>query len=220
MAANLTETARIAIDQLSVLPEVTMGLGLAPSNQVCAHLMIRSTINTNAVVTRINLIGMNIKQVIAKILNIPIHVHNIKAGLHTEGHKPAIMTVTVDSLAVMIVIKDKLATTTATVDSPAVMIVIKDKPATITATVDSLAVMIVINGHLVMLLVLIHIIHAGRAVRLDNMTTMQENPLNLSDTVAVESRSYSKATTSTLTQTTLPNHALVKTELIWTHRSR
>jgi len=198
MAANLTETARIAIDQLSVLPEVTMGLGLAPSNQVCAHLMIRSTINTNAVVTRINFIGMNINRIIAEILNIPIHVHNIKVGLHTEGHKPAIMTVTVDSLAVMIVIKDKLATTTA--------------------TVDSLAVMIVINGHLVKHLVLIHIIHAGRAVRLDNMTIMQESPLNLIDTV--ESRSYSKATMSTLTQTTLPNHALVKTELIWTHRSR
>jgi len=133
MAANLTEIARIAIDRASVLPEVTMGLGLALSNQVCAHLMIKSTINTNAVVTRINLIGMNIVQVTAKILNIPTHVHNIKAGIHTEDHKPA----------------------------------------TIIATVDSLAVMIVISDHLVMHQVLIHITHAGRAVRQGNMTIIQ-----------------------------------------------
>jgi len=198
MAANLTEIARIAIDRASVLPEVTMGLGLALSNQVCAHLMIKSTINTNAVVTRINLIGMNIVQVTAKILNIPTHVHNIKAGIHTEDHKPATMTATVDSLAVMIVIKDK--------------------PATMTATVGSLAVMIVISDHLVMHQVLIHITHAGRAVRQGNMTIIQGSPLILSDTE--QNRSYSKATTSILKQATLLNHPLVKQELIQMHRSR
>jgi hypothetical protein len=197
MAANLTEIARIAIDQVSVLPEVIMGLGLVPSNQACAHLMIKSTMNTNAVATRTNLIRMSIVQVIVEILNIPIHVHNIKAGIHTGAHK--------------------LATTTATVDNLAVMIVIKDKLATMTATVDGLAVMIAISGHLVMRQVLIHITHAGRVVRQGNMPIIQEGPLNLRDTE--QNRSYSKATTSILTQTTPLNHTLVKPELIQRHRS-
>jgi len=177
MAANLTEIARIAFDQVSVLPVVTMGLGLVPSNRACAHLMIKSTINTNAVATRTNLIRMSIVQVTVEILNIPIHVHNIKAGIHTGAHK--------------------LATTTA--------------------TVDSLAVMIVISGHLVMRQDPIHITHAGRVARQGNMPIIQEGPLNLRDTE--QNRSYSKATTSILTQTTPLNHTLVKPELIQKHRS-
>jgi hypothetical protein len=86
-----------------------------------------------------------------------------------------------------------------------------------TATVDSLAVMIVISGHLVMRQDLIHITHAGRVVRQGNMPIIQEGPLNLRDTE--QNRSYSKATTSILTQTTPLNHTLVKPELIQRHRS-
>jgi len=161
MAANPMEIARITIDQVNILLEVTMGLGLAPSNQACAHLMVKITTSTNAVATRTNHIGMTIIQVTAEILNIPIHDHNIKAGVNIEG----------------------------------------PNNANLIATIDSLVVMIVISGHLVTRQDPIHIIHAGRVARKGNLTIIQIGLMNIRE--MGQNRSYSKATTSILTKTTL-----------------
>jgi hypothetical protein len=52
---NLTEVARLAIDQENILLVVTIGLGLAPTNRVCAFLMSSMTMNTNTVTSRTGL---------------------------------------------------------------------------------------------------------------------------------------------------------------------
>jgi hypothetical protein len=126
---------------------------------------------------------MTIVQVTMEILNIPIHVHNIKAGINTKGPNDANLIATRDRLAVSTVIKGKLV----------IMI----------ATVDSLVVMIVISGHLVTRLDPIHIIHAGRVVRKGNTTIIQISLVNIRD--MLQNKSYSKATTSSLTKATLLN---------------
>jgi len=176
ITANLTEIARIAIEQESVLLKVTMDLGLALSNRACALLMSSNIMKTNAEATRTNPTRMSIVQVTAEILTIPIHVHNIKAGIHTETHNDANLIATLDRLVVSTVIKDKLET--------------------MTETVDSLAVMIMISGHLVMQQDPIHITSVGRVDRQGNMTILQKSPMNLHDTE--QKRSYSKATMSIL----------------------
>jgi hypothetical protein len=114
MAANLTEIARIAIDQVSVLPEVTMGLGLATSNRACAHSTINIITSTNAVATRNNPIKMTIVQEIIGIHSLLIHVHNIKGEINTEDPNGANLIATHRLLEISIAIKDKLAVTTVT----------------------------------------------------------------------------------------------------------
>jgi hypothetical protein len=131
----------------------------------------------------IEIARMTIVQVTAGILNIPIHVHTIKAGINTEGLNDANLIATHQRLAVSTVIKDKLAT--------------------MTTKVDSLAVLIVISGLLVTLQDAIHIIHAGRVVRKGNITIIQISLVNICD--MGQNKSYSKATTSILTKATLLN---------------
>ena len=125
-AANLMEIDKITIDPVSVLLEVTMGLGLANSNLTCAHLMINITTSMNAVATRINPSKMTIVQEIVGILNVLIHVHNIKGETNTEGPKDANLIATPRLLASSIVIKNTLAAMNPTRDSLTVMIAIRD----------------------------------------------------------------------------------------------
>jgi len=191
IAANLMEIDKITIDLVSVLLEVTMGLGLAPSNQACAHLTINITTSTNTVATRNNPIKMTIVQVIVGILSVLIHVHNIKGEINTVALNGANLIVTHHRLAISTVTKDKLEA--------------------MIATRDSLAVMIAISGLLVMLQDPIHIIHAGRVVRKGGRTIIQTGLMNIRD--MVQNRSYSKAITSILIKATLLNLTHIKRKL-------
>jgi len=152
------EIDKITIDLVSVLLEVTMGLGLAPSNQACAHLTINITTSTNTVATRNNPIKMTIVQVIVGILSVLIHVHNIKDEINTGAPNGANLIATHHRLAILTVIKDKLEA--------------------MIATRDSLAVMIAISGLLVMLQDPIHTIHAGRVVRKGGRIIFQISLMN------------------------------------------
>jgi len=197
MAANLMEIDKITIDLVNVLLEVTMGLGLAPSNQACAHLTIKNTTSTNAVATRNKHIEMTIVRVTAEILSVPIHAHNIKGEINTEGPNVANLIATHHRLAISTVIKDKLEA--------------------MTATRDSLAVMIAISGHLVTHQDPIRAIHAGRVVRKGDRTIIQIGRMNIR--VMGQNRSYSKAITSILTKATLLNLTHIKPKLIQLLRS-
>jgi len=191
IAANLMEIDKITIDLVSVLLEVTMGLGLAPSNQACAHLTINITTSTSTVATRNNPIKMTIVQVIVGILSILIHVHNIKVEINTGAPNSANLIATHHRLAILTVTKDKLEA--------------------MIATRDSLAVMIAISGLLVMLQDPIHTIHAGRVVWKGGRIIFQISLMNIR--VMRQNRSYSKATTSILTKATLLNLTHIKPKL-------
>jgi len=192
IAANLMEIDKITIDLVSVLLEVTMGLGLAPSNQACAHLTINITTSTSTVATRNNPIKMTIVQEIVRILSVLIHVHNIKGEINTGAPNGVNLIATHHRLAISTVTKDKLEA--------------------MIATRDSLAVMIAISGLLVMLQDPIHTIHAGRVVRKGSRTIIQIGLMNI--LVMGQNRSYSKATTSILTKATLLNLTHIKPKLI------
>jgi len=149
IAANLMEIDKITIDLVSVLLEVTMGLGLAPSNQACAHLTINITTSTSTVATRNNPIKMTIVQVIVGILSVLIHVRNIKVEINTGAPNGANLIATHHRLAISTVTKDKLEA------------------------------MIAISGLLVMLQDPIYTIHAGRVVRKGGRIIFQISLMNI-----------------------------------------
>jgi len=196
IAANLMEIDKITIDLVSVLLEVTMGLGLAPSNQACAHLTINITTSTNTVATRNNPIKMTIVQVIVGILSVLIHVHNIKDEINTEDANHANLIATHRLLEISTVIKDR----------PATMSVIRDSLVVKNARTD----LIVVRQDP------LHRIHPGRAVRKGNRTIIQKDRMDIHG--LSQSRSYSKVTTSILTAATLLNLLHMKTKWIHIHR--
>lgn len=187
ISASPTEIDRTASNAVSVLLIVTRDPGLALSNQVCAISMSSVTMNTNTGATRSDLADLNLVQVIAKTLSPPVHARNLASGINTEAL----------SDADLIAMRDRLTISTA----------ISDKLVTLTAIADSLAVMIVISGHFAMGHDLIHQTHVGRVVRQGSVTIIQVSLMNLCD--VVQSKSYSKATTSILMQVTLLSQRLL-----------
>jgi len=176
MAANHMEIDQITIVLVSVLPKVTMGLGLATSIRACAHLTINIITSTNIEAIRNNPFKMTIVQEIVGILSLLIHVRNIKDEASTEGPNGVNLIATHRPLEILIAIKDKLAVTTV--------------------TRDSLVVMTAIGGLLVIRQDPIHKIHAGRVVRKDGRTIIQIGRMKIHD--IMQSGSYTKATTNIL----------------------
>src|SRR6266849_5592235 len=129
ITASLTGIARTTIETVSVPLKVTMGLDPAPTNQVCAVLMISVTMNSSTRVTRIVLRGPTLLQVTAKTLSSQAHAHHIATGNNTEAINEMNSIATLDRLVIPIVTGDHLATLRAT------------------STAGNLEVMIVINGH-------------------------------------------------------------------------
>jgi hypothetical protein len=187
ISVSPTEIARRAIDIVSVLLIVNRCLVLALQNQECAISMSSDTMNTNIGATRSDLDELNLVQLIAKMLSILMHARNLASEINTGAPGDAVLIAMLDRLRVSTVINDKLVT--------------------LTAIANSLAVMIVISGHFAMGHDLIHRTHVGRVVRQDSVTIIQVSLMNLCD--VVQSRSYSKATTSILMQVTLLSHRLL-----------
>src|SRR5689334_20265284 len=130
-----------------------MGLGLAHSNQICAHLMINITTSTSIMATRNNPTRTTIVQEIIEIPSVLIHAHKIKDEINTEDPNGA-----------------NLVTTNRLHE---ISIVIKDRPTAMTVTQGRLVVMIEIRGLLVVRQVPPHRIHAGRAVRKGTRTMIR-----------------------------------------------
>jgi hypothetical protein len=194
IAANHMGIDKIPIELVSVLLEVIMGL--VPLNQARTHLTITITTSTNAVAPRNNPIKMTIVQGIAGILNVLLHARNIKDEINIEDLNGANLIAKLRLLAIITVIKAKLAVTTV--------------------TRDSLVVMIAISGLLVIRKHPIHKIQAGRAVRKGDSTIIQISRMKIR--VMKQIRSYSKATTSILTAATLSN--LIHINRKWIHMLR
>jgi len=196
--ANLTENGKITIVLVSILLEVTMGLGLAHLNQTCAHLMINITTSTSAKATRNNPTRMTIVQETIEILSVlnHIHIHNIKDEINTEDANHANLIATHRLLEISTVIKDR----------PATMSVIRDSLVVKNARTD----LIVVRQDP------LHRIHPGRAVRKGNRTIIQKDRMDIHG--LSQSRSYSKVTTSILTAATLLNLLHMKTKWIHIHR--
>jgi len=196
--ANLTENGKITIVLVSILLEVTTGLGLAHLNQTCAHLMINITTSTSAKATRNNPTRMTIVQETIEILSVlnHIHIHNIKDEINTEDANRANLIATHRLLEISTVIKDR----------PATMSVIRDSLVVKNARTD----LIVVRQDP------LHRIHPGRAVRKGNRTIIQKDRMDIHG--LSQSRSYSKVTTSILTAATLLNLLHMKTKWIHIHR--
>jgi len=196
--ANLTENGKITIVLVSILLEVTTGLGLAHLNQTCAHLMINITTSTSAKATRNNPTRMTIVQEIIEILSVlnHIHIHNIKDEINTEDANRANLIATHRLLEISTVIKDR----------PATMSVIRDSLVVKNARTD----LIVVRQDP------LQRIHPGRAVRKGNRTIIQKDRMDIHG--LSQSRSYSKVTTSILTAATLLNLLHMKTKWIHIHR--
>src|SRR3989440_569449 len=129
ITASLTGIARTTIETTSVPLKVTLGLDPAPTNQVCAVLMISVTMSSSTRVTRIALRGPTLVQVIVKTLGNQAHAHHIATGNNTEAINEMNSIATLDRLGIPPVTGDHLATLRAT------------------SAAGNLAVMIVISGH-------------------------------------------------------------------------
>ncbi len=192
ITTNLTEVARTTIDPENILPVVTIGLGLAPTNQVWALLMSSSTMNTNVMATRNDPTGLDTVQITGKALNIPTPVHNTATVINTGAHSDA------NSIAIL----DRLAASIA----------FNNRTMNLTGTADSLGVMTEISDLFVTIHGLIRRIHVGRVGQPGSVTTIRVGLKNLPG--VGQNRSYSKAITSILIQITLHRPIRIKPEVM------